>query len=459
MAYALVVLLYTTYGDDPIERERREGRWPFGKWKDLTNTNVLQNHELPSHLQQQLGYPFPSARLGHASTMWEYQRKMMLFGGATAGAGQAVVEPLDDLWQFDIDKTEWRELQPDSARPSGRVYHTMFQFHHWTFLFGGATFSGPEWESSSETQEVYGDLWLFDPTIGLQGSWKNITSSALGLPSARHSMSVTSWNGNFFFFGGSTATGASNQLFLYQPDEDTIGTGGSASHWVLLTPGGEPPLARAAHSTAMLHDGNMYLFGGQHNNTYLLGDLWKYHLQANTWTQLESVGCKPNPTGPTGIWHTIDEYWLCGEGPPPRSGHQASPALYHAAGPSPYGAMVVLGGRLGENEYSNSVWVYHPGVNRWQEHSIYCLGSQSSLALTGRRDQCVEHGQHDDRTRPSPRWRFSMAAYHNRTEVSAYHGTQLYLFGGVAGTYGGWLNMDVTGTAAHGLGDLWAYHV
>ena len=91
MAYALVVLLYTTYGDDPIERERREGRWPFGKWKDLTNTNVLQNHgnnlqhqlfvtellsELPSHLQQQLGYPFPSARLGHASTMWEYQRKV-----------------------------------------------------------------------------------------------------------------------------------------------------------------------------------------------------------------------------------------------------------------------------------------------------------------------------------------------------------------------------------------------
>ena len=25
--------------------------------------------------------------------------QMMLFGGATAGAGQAVVEPLDDLWQ------------------------------------------------------------------------------------------------------------------------------------------------------------------------------------------------------------------------------------------------------------------------------------------------------------------------------------------------------------------------
>jgi len=392
---------------------------------------------------------------------------MILFGGATAGGHQAL--PMNDLWEFDIVKHEWKELLPEGPTPVGRAYHTMFQFHHWSFIFGGATFSGPDWEygSTAASATYYGDFWVYDPTIGLRGVWKKLAEGASGMPTARHSMSTGFQNGNAYVFGGDSAAGVLNDLYMYTPDESDITQGvwqQLISTGSRLGPAGTLPLPRSAHSAVILDDSNMYVYGGQHNSTYFLGDLWKYDLPLNEWVQVQSIGCGANPTGPTGYrpYQTPDMVWTCGSGPTARSGHAASPVLMSGSGPSIYGAMVVMGGRIGPTSYENTVWFYHRGKNVWQERSAYCEGilDHNALDTRGRQTQCINRDTHQDRVRPQARWRHTIIPYHNRTQESAYYGTQIYMFGGSSATYGaldnGW---SVESNQVRGMKDLWIYHV
>jgi len=481
-------LLLLTSGESPIEHSRRMKVWPQGKWQEITQTEFDVNHrDQPSYLLDGFGVPFPQLRMGHAATMWERQKQMMMFGGMTAGGQMA--EPMNDLWQLDIAKRQWRLLLPQAdTRPPVRVYHTMFQHEHVTYVFGGATFSGPEWQDGNNRTATYlGDFWAFDPTVGMQGAWKEIGKTMVGLPSARHSMSVSSWEGHYLLFGGQTLAGSTNDLYEYLvepgPFEETTFFSGS---WRKLSPSGGLPMARSAHTTTILDDGTMFLFGGQHNETFFLDDLWRFQLPGwngaldddcskdwinctnettnatnGIWTQLSSVGCGANPAGPKGIWPKADSWWHCSEGltPPARSGHIATRAYLQGSGPSPYGAMVVFGGRTSWADYSNSVWVYYR--NRWREHSVYCIDpiDHASPDQIGRQSQCIERGQYEDHARPTGRWRFSVAAYHNRSQENAYHGTELYVFGGGACTLGGDPLSDIRGTAGDGLNDLWVYHV
>merc|ERR1711871_508972 len=91
---ASVYLVSFAYGEDPAARERRMGKWPQGKWSDLTNSHLWHNHDLAEHIQKQMGWRIPRQRHGHSATMWEYQKKMVLFGGASQGGQE--VEPMND---------------------------------------------------------------------------------------------------------------------------------------------------------------------------------------------------------------------------------------------------------------------------------------------------------------------------------------------------------------------------
>jgi len=132
--------------------------------------------------------------------------------------------------QLDLERFQWREILPEGPKPVGRSYHTMFQFQHLTFIFGGASFSGPDFEYTlsnascpSSCATVYGDFWVYDPTIGMNGVWKNLGSLAThpgsGMPSPRHSASTGFQNGVAYVFGGNTGYGTTSEMYKYIPDE------------------------------------------------------------------------------------------------------------------------------------------------------------------------------------------------------------------------------------------------
>lgn len=78
----------------------------------------------------------------------------------------------------------------------------------------------------------------------------------------------------------------------------------------------------------------------------------------------------------------------------------------------------------------------------------------------GRKTQCIQAGEHADRNRPAPRWRHSLATYHNRTQESEHFGTTLYMFGGASATYGALdSGYAVASGQVRGMKDLWVYHV
>merc|ERR1712224_890653 len=104
--FSLALLLLGEYGrcEDPVDAVRRQGLWPQGKWQDLTRTHLHLGQDSPDHLMAHEGYRYPPLRLGAAATMWEAQRKMVMFGGVGAGTSEhgPDVNPLNDLWQFQL---------------------------------------------------------------------------------------------------------------------------------------------------------------------------------------------------------------------------------------------------------------------------------------------------------------------------------------------------------------------
>jgi len=134
----------------------------------------------------------PLRRCLHHAVIDPASRQMFLYGGCASGAGPC---PLGDLWSFNLNTNTWTELTP-SNRPAGRQ-HYGFSFdsrRNRIVLHGG---SGRN------------DTWLFNPSTRM---WDQLPTSG---PSARsrHQGAYAAERGTTFFFGGTTNSGPSNELW------------------------------------------------------------------------------------------------------------------------------------------------------------------------------------------------------------------------------------------------------
>ena len=58
--------------------------------------------------------------------------------------------------------------------------------------------------------------------------------------------------------------------------------------WSLLEPantGAPAPSERAGHA-AVMHEGDLFVFGGKDDDNQKLNDLWRFNMADRTWTQL-----------------------------------------------------------------------------------------------------------------------------------------------------------------------------
>lgn len=134
--------------------------------------------------------------LHHA--VYDGGNQMFLYGGCASGFGPC---PLGDLWAFDLTTSRWTEIRT-TTQPAGRQHYGIAfdEQRQRLVLFGG---SG---------RGTLGDTWEFDPATS---RWQEamLAGPAPG-PRSRHQGIHAA--GVTYFFGGSTSTGFSNEIWALE---------------------------------------------------------------------------------------------------------------------------------------------------------------------------------------------------------------------------------------------------
>ncbi|KNC47989.1 uncharacterized protein AMSG_04224 [Thecamonas trahens ATCC 50062] len=322
----------------------------------------------------------PVLRYGH--TAIEFDGCMYVFGGFNPEVGT-----LADLWVFHFDSNVWTQLEPGGDLPAPRFYHSAVRCGRAMYVFGGHSGHGGTY---------YDDVLKFDFD---ECEWVPVQVSGL-VPAGRRSHTAVVWppagqtvgDGGveperaMYVFGGFCGTHHSSQihrLSLVTFEWSRVETVAETVPPVLqLSPAVSPRAVSAVESpvlrtrpagqqptrhrrrpsgadvmgadgapqalkghTAVVHEGLMYVFGGQTGALSASSILFQYQFATRTWRVLE----------------------FDGEPPELRSGHVA---VTH------YGDMYVFGGKHGER---GVVWrvALRPQANgRFEWRRIECRGIQ-----------------------------------------------------------------------------------
>jgi N-acetylneuraminic acid mutarotase len=194
-------------------------------------------------------------------------------GGAVYFAGGFVGErsfvTTANVWKYDASANAWSAFTPlPESRAAGGLVLLGRELH----FFGGA--------SAMHTKD-YADHWVLnlDAAPGTAGSrW----TSAAPLPNARNHFGYAALGGKMYAIGGqhfnNEKTGNLADVDAYDPD---------TGQWSSVAP---LPVARSHnHTSTVVLNGRVYLFGGQANDPYFpktIADVTSYDPATNTWTAL-----------------------------------------------------------------------------------------------------------------------------------------------------------------------------
>jgi N-acetylneuraminic acid mutarotase len=278
----------------------------------------------------------PGCRSG-AVTWTDSGGNLWLFGGSGDDSKENGGY-LNDLWEFNPSTLQWTWMGGSSTLPNGAMgqpgaYGTIgvaaagnipggrSNSAFWTDQNGNFWVFGGEGFDSTGTQGELNDLWEFNPASNL---WMWVSgSNVVGQPSSYGIAGIaapgnvpgsrawaSSWTdaaGDLWLFGGESA----NDLWEFNPSTSEwawmggIGQTNQAGVYGLLgVPSlGDIPGGRSSAVTWSDHSGNLWLFGGQGNDSAdtvgFLNDLWEFQPAALTATPSFSVAAGSYSTAQT----------------------------------------------------------------------------------------------------------------------------------------------------------------
>lgn len=153
----------------------------------------------------------PLRRCLHHAVYVAHDDQMLLYGGCSSGFGPC---PQGDLWSFDLEKNQWRQIVTAGSPPPRQRYGMVFDDNRNRLVLFGGLGGLP-----------LNDTWEFGPAAGehdpAAGAWTQIAPAG-DTPVARYRLEAAyaSDAKTAFFFGGET-TGFTNDLLLLT----TAGTG------------------------------------------------------------------------------------------------------------------------------------------------------------------------------------------------------------------------------------------
>ncbi len=190
--------------------------------------------------------PGPSTRYGAAAAYDEAGLRVFVTHGFT-DQGR-----FDDTWALTlVQNPVWGDLSPEGTRPVERCLMRAVwdDTRERLLMFGGQTTGVP----------YLGDTWV----LGAAG-WTEILTDPK--PSPRNFYSMAFANREVLLFGGETAEGKKNDLWVFAPDSD---------EWTELPLAGEKPSPRSGHDMVWLTEaGKIVMFGGR-DESGDLDDLWE----------------------------------------------------------------------------------------------------------------------------------------------------------------------------------------
>ena len=188
----------------------------------------------------------PCGRGYHVSWIDDIHNIMFIHGGQGDRR-----DSLGDLYALDLDQWLWKKLYI-IEQPSGRAYHAACKLHDKVFMYGGCSapenlmlddlwgfqYNDIDWSASGT--EVPGPSWTRQKTKGTS-------------PGPRKGHTLCSFQDTLILFGGVTTQKYSADLFILNVNE---------LRWIKTQPRGKGPSPRAFHSTAILDNFSVAIFGG-----------------------------------------------------------------------------------------------------------------------------------------------------------------------------------------------------
>jgi N-acetylneuraminic acid mutarotase len=197
-------------------------------------------------------------------------KRLILFGGRANGQG------VNDTWSFDIASGRWTKVSDGANGPSARWGHVAVYDakRSQMIVFSGQSSTG-----------FFNDVWIFNPSTN---QWREVSVSG-GKPPTRYG-SCAAYDGAadvIYISHGFTSSGRFDDTWAFDL---------ATSQWRDISAAGAKPIKRCLHRCAFdLESKTVVLFGGQSNETPILGDLWRFNPATHTWTELPAGAAKPSP--------------------------------------------------------------------------------------------------------------------------------------------------------------------
>ena len=233
---------------------------------------------------------------------------------------------LNEVWEFDLNRNRWRQLETHGPQPLPREDHVaIFDPIGYRMLIHGGENDTP----------VSNEIWALD-LRSLE--WTDLTTA--DSPAREDHTAIYDERGKrMILFGGRRDSGETWSFALDPAAPDF-------EHWRNLTPPAPNPPGRVDH--VAVYDGlknRMLIHGGwDKNKKQYFDDTWAYHL--------------PVPPDTLGHWEAL------------RTGAMHPPKRRHATGvlDASQNRFIVFGG-TGEEGYSNAVWVFDLTADVWSDRT------------------------------------------------------------------------------------------
>ncbi|KAI1886275.1 hypothetical protein AGOR_G00212320 [Albula goreensis] len=305
-------------------------------WQTLLDTQLTVNQA--HRFLHRLGHSLVS---GPQGTLWMY-------GGLSLSEGI-----LGNVYRYSVSERRWTQMLTSSvdeaSAPTPRYHHAS------ALLTNHDPHSGPQGASHNIMLVVGGvtqkgvamDTWSLNLSSLV---WKEYNSSVLP-PVAGHTLTVRR-DSTVLLIGGYSPENGFNHLLL----EFNLDSG----NWTIAPHTGTPPTGLYGHS-AVYHDQTdaVYVFGGYRFHVETVepsGELYSLYYPNLTWSLLV-----------------------------PSQGNKPLSRFFHAAALL-RDTMVIVGGRTGEEDYSNTVSLYQINCNTWIQ-PVSAVGEpvnrSVSLAMAG----------------------------------------------------------------------------
>lgn len=199
----------------------------------------------------------PKSRYGHGAIYDAARDRLVITHGFTT-AGR-----FDDTWAFDLASSNWRELTPSGTKPLRRcLFHSASDGKDQMFIYGGcASGFGPC---------PLGDLWAFDLTTN---QWTERTPLTSPPPREHNGLAFDTAASRLVIFGGLGGSLLS----------DTWAFDNTARLWTVLS--GAGPEGRSRQESAGAGEVGTFMFGGS-TAAGLTNELWL--LRAPTLTVVDA---------------------------------------------------------------------------------------------------------------------------------------------------------------------------